>query len=988
MKSSYLLAILFLIFTTALISQNCDPVHQWERTNPGGGGWFGCVGVSDNGVILAGSDLSGAYRSFDGGQTWDVCGDSRGFNETHVSGMGFHKTNPSMMFLAGNGIYKSIDDGDSWSLVLDASIGSAQRGYISDIEFGTNEASTGYASWHGGNWNTDNADILKTIDGGDTWNLLNSNIPDTRIIKLVVNPLDANTLYLLTGKGRPVCTDADVYKSIDGGLTWENLTFTNSFEGFTEVVDLGIDPQNPENLYITTADAACSLQNYYIGSSSKLFKSIDAGASWFKLQDQGGLIFVDANNASKVTLIETRIVADWNPKSGTRVSLDGGITFTKTSDVSTWGTAFHGSTQYTYGGTRDGYGRTIAQDPSNPDAFYWVNSQWVAGSSNGGTTFNVLHGNEVSPGFWESTGVDNIVHYEVTINEKNPNIIYIGLADMGIWRSLDKGDSWQSCNTESIQYGWGNGRGGNVRSILSDPNRENVVWTALQKGYVLKSTNSGEATSWQESNTGIPSGAYINGLSLDVNSPTTNRILYLTAEGTVYKSDTDGANWSPVLTGESCNFTAVDRFDANLVYAGGTKGLWRSIDQGISWTKLTGLQDLPADNTLLDIRSNSYKGIYDIQTDPNHTNRLYVTVFGGGQVRGLHRSDDAGITWQKILEDGYMRQVAIAPKNSNLLYATSSSAMSSGGLKSGSNGVWFSNDAGTTWTLQNQEMAYPFANGVAITNENEPTVFIGSQGSGFQRSPVPLQTVTASCQSLTLMLDDNGAVSISADQVNNNSVASCTIDTVTVDINQFSCDDIGVNAVVLTVTDIDGNTDSCNATVTIVDTTAPEITSCPEDSIETTPAGTAFVIPDYTLEVTATDNCTTTPETTQNPMAGTTVSAGSNTMITLTSTDTAGNSSNCSFILTVEEALSVTDLLDSNALNVYPNPIYNAFFIAYSGAAILTSIELFDIQGRRVRAISPSTLMTPISVAGLSSSVYFLRLHTENGSIVKRIVIQ
>jgi len=107
--------------------------HNWKTTNPGGGGWFSCIGASKSGIVLAGSDLSGAYRSKDGGKTWDVCGDSRGFSPTHVAGMGFHRTNGNMMFLGGDtdGIFKTTNGGESWQNVLPA-------GYVTDIEFATN----------------------------------------------------------------------------------------------------------------------------------------------------------------------------------------------------------------------------------------------------------------------------------------------------------------------------------------------------------------------------------------------------------------------------------------------------------------------------------------------------------------------------------------------------------------------------------------------------------------------------------------------------------------------------------------------------------------------------------------------------------------------------------------------------------------------------------------------------------------------------------
>jgi len=79
-----------------------------------------------------GSDVSGAYRSFDGGQTWDVIGASSGLTETHVSGIGFHKFDGNIIYLGTeNGIFRSSDGGNKFTKVL-------ADGYITDIEFGTN----------------------------------------------------------------------------------------------------------------------------------------------------------------------------------------------------------------------------------------------------------------------------------------------------------------------------------------------------------------------------------------------------------------------------------------------------------------------------------------------------------------------------------------------------------------------------------------------------------------------------------------------------------------------------------------------------------------------------------------------------------------------------------------------------------------------------------------------------------------------------------
>ena len=706
--------------------------HNWTRTNPGGGGWFSCIGASKSGIVLAGSDLSGAYRSKDGGASWDVMGASKGIIGTHVSGIGFHKTNGDIMFIASGGINKTTDGGESWYNTVNTG------GYITDIEFGTNNPAVGYASSHRGNWNTQNAEIYKTTDTGESWARVDTNLPETRIIKMVVDPNNSNKVFAVTGKGRPTCAVADVYRSTNGGVTWTNITANNDFEGFTEVADFAIDPNNSNTMYLTTVKADCDGRFWIDGLGSKLYKSTNGGNTWSKVQDQGGVIHINPNN-SNITIIEVRATATWNSKSGTRLSTNGGNSFEKISDVGNWEKAFHGSLQSTYGGTVDGYGRGVGEDLSNPNNFYTYTNQFIAGSKDGGRNFKVLHGKKVGALGWQSNGIDNLVNVDVVISRKNPDIIYLGLADMGIWRSLDKGVSWENCNLEDGKYGWGNKKGGSFHSIIADPGRENVVWATAKKGFVLKSTDKGESTSWVEVHTGIETNKDVNGLSIDVNSAINNRTLYIAADGDVYKSTNDGVSWKKVLDNRFCVFTAVDQFNGNIVYAGGSKGLWKSTDKGANWTK-TSLNDLPADSDVLNIRSNSYKGIFDIVTDPNNENWVYVSVYGKGEDRGLFVSKDQGNSWTKLLTDKYMRQVAIMPKNSDVIYATSSSAMGSGGNREGSNGIWYSKDGGQNWSSKIHDSAYPLFNAIDISNEDKPYVLAGSQGTGFQKANVPVST--------------------------------------------------------------------------------------------------------------------------------------------------------------------------------------------------------------------------------------------------------
>lgn len=226
----------------------------------------------------------------------------------------------------------------------------------------------------------------------------------------------------------------------------------------------------------------------------------------------------------------------------------------------------------------------------------------------------------------------------------------------------------------------------------------------------------------------------VMGLSIDRTSPPDRRTLFVTAKGDVYRSLDDGATWQKVDDCNGCRVTAVDAFDGSLVYAGGEIGLRRSTDGGNTWQQ-AGLPDMQGDPEI-GFWDYGWEGIFDIQTDPHHTGWVYVTVFGPG--KGLYRSKDRGLTWQKLLTDDFMRCVAISPRNENILYATSSSALEAGGYDPESHGVWFSMDGGATWTNVSDNMVWPFAASVAISTDG--WVWVGSPARecrkpGFRERP-------------------------------------------------------------------------------------------------------------------------------------------------------------------------------------------------------------------------------------------------------------
>lgn len=151
-------------------------------------------------------------------------------------------------------------------------------------------------------------------------------------------------------------------------------------------------------------------------------------------------------------------------------------------------------------------------------------------------------------------------------------------------------------------------------------------------------------------------------------------------------------------------------------------------------------------------------------------------------------------------------------------------------------------------------------------------------------------------KNITVNLDASGNAAITAAQVNNGSTDNCSIAGVTVSKTSFDCSNLGANTITLSVTDKDGNVGTAPATVTVQDVTPPVI-SCQSDisSLATSAAG---AIVNYTIPV-GTDNCSgVTTVLTSGLGSGLTFPIGT-TKVTYQATDVAGNTTSCSFNVTI-----------------------------------------------------------------------------------------
>lgn len=181
--------------------------------------------------------------------------------------------------------------------------------------------------------------------------------------------------------------------------------------------------------------------------------------------------------------------------------------------------------------------------------------------------------------------------------------------------------------------------------------------------------------------------------------------------------------------------------------------------------------------------------------------------------------------------------------------------------------------------------------------------------------------------------------------------------------------------------------DRTSATAT-VESEDPTIT-CPADETVQVNPGELYSLPDYSGMTTATDNCTTNPALTQDPIAGTMVGVGV-TVVTMTATDEAGNDDSCTFTVTVDEILSVTDSELYNHVILFPNPTQGIMTIVNRTTTQLLSAVITDVNGRIIRTLdlSSSGMTTEFSVEALATGLYFVEISTDTTRIVKRIVKQ
>jgi photosystem II stability/assembly factor-like uncharacterized protein len=361
---------------------------------------------------LAGAAVSPAMYS---DMNWRFIGPLRGGRTASITGV---TDQPNVFYIGAvnGGVWKSDDAGRTWTPIFD----NQSSGSIGAIAVAPSDDRLIYVGSGEGMHRPDLSigdGMYRSNDGGATWTHLGLRDAE-QIAAIVVDPANANRLFV-AALGHPYGPNAErgVYRSLDGGTTFQRVLYTNDHTGSPSVT---LDPQNPQTVYATlwTSQEAPWEASFELPGSG-VFKSVDGGSTWSRIGS--GLPKQIGRTVVAVAPTNSQIVyamASAPSHCGFYRSTDAGVHFTLMND--------HANI-----GPRCGDLSSIAVDPNNADTV-WITSTSTYRSTDGGKTFVAIKG---------APGGDDYIH--IWINPKNADIIALG-ADQGATLSLNGGRTWSS----------------------------------------------------------------------------------------------------------------------------------------------------------------------------------------------------------------------------------------------------------------------------------------------------------------------------------------------------------------------------------------------------------------------------------------------------------------------------------------------------------------------------------------------------------------
>ena len=567
--------------------------------------------------------------------------------------------------------------------------------------------------------------IWKSVDAGKTWNF--SGLPKSRHVpRIVIDPNNHNIVYAaVLGNIYKPTSDRGVYKSKDGGKTWEKVLFSNNHSGAVELV---MDPSNSRTLYAATwrvNRTPYSLNSG--GEGSALWKSVDQGENWTKISiNEGfaeGTLGIIGVTVSPVNTQRVWAIVENQEKGGVYRSEDGGSTWSHINDSRAlrqrawYYSKIYADTQdedivyvmnVSYHKSKDG-GKTFKSNnaPHGDHHDLWIapedNQRMIIAddggaqiSFNGGETWTTYH-NQPTAQF-----------YRVTTDNSFPFRIYVAQQDNSTLRV-----NYRSSGGGISEDDWEPTAGGESAHLAIDPLDNDIVYGGSYGGYLTRvnhKTNSERGINvWPDN----PMGYGAEGMKYRFQwnfpihfSKHDPKKLY-TFSNHVHVSEDEGQSWeiiSPDLTRNDpeklkssggpitqdntgveyyCTIFAANEssIKEGLMWVGSDDGLIHlTKDGGNNWENVTP-SNMP-----------KWLMINSIEPSPFDPAVCYVagTLYKTGDFKPyLYKTSDYGKTWSIITNgiksEHFTRVLRADPEKKGILYAGTES------------GMYISFDDGNSW---------------------------------------------------------------------------------------------------------------------------------------------------------------------------------------------------------------------------------------------------------------------------------------------------
>jgi len=626
-----------------------------------------------------------------------------------VSDIEGHPTNSKVIYIgtAGGGVWKSNDGGVMFNPIFDDYCQS-----IGCVAVDPNKPDNVVWVGTGETWTRNSTSvgdgIYKSEDGGNSWKKMG--LPNSdRISSIEINPNNSDEIFV--GVLGALWGDSDergIYKTIDGGKTWEKIFYIDNKTGCS---DLLMDPNDPNTMYASFWEYRRTAWSFNSGGyNSALYKSTDAGKTWNKIHNGfpkgklGRIAVAVAPSNSKIvySVIETEIPE----KNGLYRSEDGGVSWKHMN-------ADFGLV------VRPFYFSRIVVDPTNPDVLVKA-GLFGSLSKDGGATFKGL-------------GAMHPDIHDIWFDIKDVDKMFVA-TDGGLYRSLNQGTTMEMIENLPISQFY---------HIAVDNQEPYNIYGGLQDNgswYGPSSSPGGvEARDWDVIGVGDGFRVYPH--------PTEPHIMYSEMQGaenvwrydakkrqtrTIQPLPVEGDpklrfNWNAAMT------TSPNQPDRFYV---GSQFVHRSNDKGDNWEKIS--PDLTTNDKGKQNQENSGGLSKDNSGAENHCTIFTIAespldeniIWAGTDDGNVQVTQDGGKTWTNTTPN-----ITGLPANTWCYHIEASKfgkgtayAVFDGHTKNDKNAYAYkTTDFGKTWNSIVTEDIYGFARSFQEDLENENLLFLGTE---------------------------------------------------------------------------------------------------------------------------------------------------------------------------------------------------------------------------------------------------------------------